>query len=74
MKLSTLFFILSLISGCSSTNHMVLSDVKTSVEQRERGLPEHLKTGNVEKSDVKKGIKHARNNTLLAVIFDLFDW
>jgi hypothetical protein len=53
---------------------MVLSDVKTSVEQRERGLPEHLKTGNVEKSDVKKGIKHARNNTLLAVIFDLFDW
>jgi hypothetical protein len=73
MKSLKLFFILLLISGCSSKNHMVLSDVKTSVEQRERGLPEHLKTGNVEKSDVKKGIKHARNNTLLAVIFGLFD-
>jgi len=74
MKLPSLFFILLLISGCSNTNHSILTDAKTSVEQRERGLPEHLKTGNVEKSDVKKGIKHARNNAFLAAISALFDW
>ena len=76
MKLRYVVIISALLmSGCSSnTNNSIFSKTKANVEQREKHLPEHLKTGKVTDSDVKRAYKHSRNESFFSLVLSLLGW